>query len=101
MKMSSALIERTLSQFDAQPIPDNHPAVGQLNNLFGDHTFFLDGDGLSIVEPAGPAVDGHQEGKVVKLAGWNDESRSSLALHEPKLTDTVVELGPKAAGGKG
>ena len=40
MKLTSAEIERTLSQFEAQAIPDDHPVVPQLNSLFGgEHTF--------------------------------------------------------------
>ena len=58
MKKSSQMIERTLSQFEAQPVPDDHPAVTQLNRLFGDHTFFLDGSGRVIVEPAEPSEAG-------------------------------------------
>ena len=51
MKLTSAQIERTLSQFEAQAIPESHPVLTPLNELFGDHTFFIDSDGLSIVEP--------------------------------------------------
>lgn len=40
MKLTSAQVKRTLSQFEAQANPDNHPLVPQLSNLFGDHTFF-------------------------------------------------------------
>ena len=52
MRLTSALVERTLSQIEAEAIPDSHPAVPELNRLFGDHTFFLDSNGLNIVEPA-------------------------------------------------
>ena len=72
MKLNSALAERTQSQFDAQAIPENHPVVGQLNSLFGDHTFFLDAQGLNIVEPAGNADSGQKTAQVVKLAAWSD-----------------------------
>ena len=58
MKLNSAQVERTLSQFQGEAIPDNHPAVPQLNNVFGEHTFFLDRNGLSIVEPASAAGGG-------------------------------------------
>ncbi|HET9534814.1 MAG TPA: hypothetical protein VFP43_05660 [Mesorhizobium sp.] len=51
MRLTSAQVERTMSQSDAQPVPDDHPMVPKLNNLFGDHTFFLDSNGLSVVEP--------------------------------------------------
>jgi len=36
MKLTPTQVERTLSQFEAQAIPDDHPAVPQLNELFGD-----------------------------------------------------------------
>ena len=53
MKLNSTQVKQTLSQFQAEVLPDNHPAVAQLNNLFGDHTFFLDGGGLKVLEPTG------------------------------------------------
>jgi hypothetical protein len=56
MKLTSAQVWRTLSQFEAQALPDSHPMVPQLNELFGDHTFFLDSNGLNIVEPAGEVL---------------------------------------------
>ncbi len=96
MKLNSALVERTLSQVDAQAIPENHPVIPQLNSLFGDHTFFLDGNGLKIVEPAN---DGAQKGQVVKIAGWQDADRTSLVPHEPEATDVVVSLDGKSADG--
>jgi hypothetical protein len=51
MKLNSAQLERTLGQFEAQAIPDDHPVIPQLNDLFGEHTFLLDSHGLNIVEP--------------------------------------------------
>ena len=92
MKMSSQMVERTLSQFEAQPVPDDHPAVTQLNRLFGDHTFFLDGSGLVIVEPAEPSEGRAQSGVVVKLASWSDSGRISLAPHLPEVTDHIILL---------
>src|SRR4051794_36692315 len=73
VKLTSVFVERTLSQFEAEAIPDNHPAVPQLRGLFGDHTFFLDGNGLNIVEPAEPLQEGVQAGQVINLASWDDE----------------------------
>ncbi len=65
MKLTSAQIERTLSQFEAQAIPESHPVLTRLNELFGDHTFFVDSDGLSIVEPIdGPAPRRTQAARV-------------------------------------
>ena len=97
MKLSSARIERTLSQYEAQAIPENHPVVPQLNRLFGEHTFFLDSSGLSIVEPAAPATTGGQAGKIVHLAHWSEGNPTSLEPHDPEPTDVVVSLGPERA----
>jgi hypothetical protein len=91
MRLTSTQVERTLNQFDAQAIPDDHPVVAQLSDLFGEHTFFLDSNGLSVVEPAEP---GTETGKVVNLADWSDETLTSLAPHPPETTDVVVVLGP-------
>ena len=83
MKLSSEAVEQTLQQFEAEPLPDNHPAVAQLNQIFGDHTYFLDGAGLHIVELTEATDSGSQQG---------DESRTSLAPHTPEPTNMVIEL---------
>jgi hypothetical protein len=95
MRLTSTQVERTLRQFEAQLIPDNHPALPQLNRLFGDHTFFLDSNGLNIVEPAEPMQAGVEAGKVVNVANWTDSNLTSLAAHEPEATDVMVALGSK------
>jgi hypothetical protein len=58
MKLTSAQVERTLGQIEARAIPEDHPVVSQLNHLFGEHTFFLDFNGLNIAEPVEPAQTG-------------------------------------------
>jgi hypothetical protein len=93
MKLNSAQVQRTLGQFKARVIPDEHPAIAQLNDLFGEHTFFLDQHGLNIVEPVEAAEPAVERAKVVNLASWSDDdSRSELELHEPAVTDIVVTL---------
>jgi hypothetical protein len=95
MKLTSTQLERTLSQFKAEAIPEDHPVVPQLNRLFGEHTFFLDSSGLSIVEPAEARRPGTQSAKVVNIANWSDDDRTQLKAHEPEPTDIVVVLGSK------
>ena len=36
MKLTSTQIEQTLGQFEAEPIPEDHPMVPQLNEVFGN-----------------------------------------------------------------
>jgi hypothetical protein len=92
MKLNSAQVERTLSQFEADVIPDDHPAVPKFNKLFGEHTFFLNGDGLNVVEPNDCTTAGARAGTVVNLANWTDARLTSLAPHEPESTEIIVIL---------
>ena len=91
MKLNSAQVQRTLDQFEASVIPDEAPVIAKLNELFGEHTFFLDQHGLNIVEPV-EATGAAQSAKVVNLANWSDDNRSGLELHEPETTDVVITL---------
>jgi hypothetical protein len=85
MKLTSTQIEQTLGQFEAEPIPEDHPMVPQLNEVFGEHTYFVNSDGGGLA--------GVQSAKVVNLGEWSDDAPSALELHEPETTDLVVTLG--------
>lgn len=93
MKLTSAQVEQALSQFEAEAVPDDHPVIPRLNKLFGEHTFFLSGNGLNIVEPAENPRAETESAMVVNIASWNDASRTGLEPHEPEPTDVVVMLG--------
>ena len=92
MKMNTAQIRQTLHQYQAQALPAEHPLMPQLERLFGDHTYFLDGNGLNIVEPVEPEKTDGLHGVVVNLASWADEKAQSLQPHKPEATDRVVDL---------
>lgn len=94
MKLASAMIDQTLDQFEAEAIPDNHPAVPQLNKIFGDHTFFLDASGLNIVEPSDASRAAAPTWQVVKVASWSDPAKTSLSPHEPEPTDIIFAVEP-------
>ncbi len=99
MKLASAMIDRTLDEFEAEALPDNHPAVARLNEIFGDHTYFLDRSGLSIVEPADTSPVAAPAWQVVKIARWSDETKTSLSAHEPEPTDIVFAVQPNGRDG--
>jgi hypothetical protein len=94
MKLNSRQLEQTLSQFQAEVLPENHPALEQLNDLYGDHTFLLDGDGLNVLEPAETPEMEAQAGEIVSLASWSDATLTSLRPHEPERTGVLVVLEP-------
>ena len=73
--------------------PSRHPALPQLTQLFGQHTFFLDRTGLNILEPAEEESAADVRAcKVVNLASWNDANPPALEPHEPMPTEMVVRL---------
>ena len=92
MKLSSAQVDKTLAQFEAEVIPDDHPLVPKLNELFGDHTFFLDGNGLNVIEPNDRTQAAVPAGTVVNVANWSDAQLTGLVPHEPEQTQVVVIL---------
>lgn len=90
MKLNSVQVEQALSQIDAHVLPDDHPAMTQLTNVFGDHTFFLDEGGLKVLEPAEVPEMDVQSGEIVSLADWTDASLTGLTPHEPAPTGTII-----------
>jgi hypothetical protein len=93
MRLTPAQVQRILTQLEVKAIPDDHPGVPQLYELFGDHTFFLDRKGLNIVEPAETSHAGVQVGRIIRVADWSDAKLTKLAPHDPEPTDALVEFG--------
>ena len=93
MKLNTAQIEQTLTQLDGEAIPDQHPMLSQLERMFGEHTFFLDGKGLNIVEPLDEKSADGRLAVVINLADWADANATSLRPHTPESRDVVVDLG--------
>jgi hypothetical protein len=91
MKLTTKQMEHAAMELGAKIVPESHPLASQLTRIFGEHTFFVDDEGLDIVEFADPSTDGAMA-TVVKLAKWADAEHTRLAPHEPEVTDVLVEL---------
>jgi len=89
MRLNEAQVQKTLSQMDAHVLPEDHPVAAQLTDLFGDHTFFLDQNGLKVLEPTESEME---TGEVVSLADWSDPTLTSLMPHAPEMTGTIVQF---------
>jgi len=89
MKLSSEQVQRVEQRIDGQVVPDSHPLSPQLQREFGDHTFFLNPDGLTIVERS--PVD-RQVGEVVKLAGWTNGAHTELEPDVPESMPVAIQL---------
>jgi hypothetical protein len=93
MKLTAEQIDGVTSQFEAQAVPQDNRLIAELNNIFGEHTFFLDNNGLHIVEKlAEPEEAGAPTVRVVKLASWTDPDHRTLAAHPPEPTNLVINL---------
>ena len=90
MRLNDVQLKQTLNQMQAEVLPDGHPVTAQLTDLFGDHTFFLDQNGLKVLEPAETSENDVQTSQVVSLADWSDATLTSLKPHAPEPTGTVV-----------
>ena len=101
MKLNTAQVARTKRQLNIEALPDDHPLVPQLHQIWGEHTYFIDDKGLNIVEPVDAALDVPKSdgkdmgavGVVVNLANWTDSNPPKLEAHEPELTNSTVSLG--------
>lgn len=92
MKLSEDRIDAILTQLPGQVVPESSPATSQLIEVFGEHTFFVTERGLQVIEPAEGSAGNPTAGRVVKVAQWQDESRTNLVPHPPERTDIMVAL---------
>ena len=94
MKLNSTQLKQTLSQFQAEVLPEDHPALQQLSGIYGEHTFLLDSSGLNVLEPAETREKEGRTGEIINLASWSDATLTSLRPHEPEPTGVLVVLEP-------
>jgi hypothetical protein len=92
MKLNEVQISKTLSQFRAQVLAEDHPAVAKFCELFGHHTFFLDARGLSVLELLEVPGMEPQDGEVIRLAEWSDADFTKLTTHQPEPTGVIIRL---------
>ena len=92
MKLNSTQIEQTLTQFNARVIAEDNPTIAELNDLFGDHTFFLDARGLNVLELIQLPQMEPESGEVINIADWSDATLTKLRTHRPEPTGIVIRL---------
>ncbi len=90
MKLDAAQLLTVENGLGIKSIPDDSPAVTQLADAFGPHTFFLDTVGLCVFE--NDPSDASKNGLLIRLAKWNKD-QTSLEGHEPEAYNTDVNLG--------
>ena len=100
MKLDDQQLTIIENQTGTKPLPVDDPAVAQLSGHFGEHSFFLDPNGLYIFE----AVDlpdteaGTAPALLIQIAEWTDEEKTSIGPIEPKPADLIIDLAQEIAG---
>lgn len=94
MILSTDQIEQIRDRLGIVPVPADYPGLGELQKVFGDHSFYLTADGLHIWEHANDV--GGAKVVAVKVASWANEDKSDLAVHTPEVTDVTVDLAADA-----
>ena len=97
MKLSALHTAQAARQLDSWVVPETHPVNPSLCETFGDHTFFLDSEGLVIAEPSeSEDADAAELARIVKLAAWADDARTELAAHPREDTGLLIVLSEAA-----
>ena len=94
MKLSSQQVASVKRELGADPLDSNNPAVNELNNVFGEHTFYLATDGLFIVEPVESDQIPGEPAQIVRVAAWTDDDKKELQPVPPEATERVLDLTP-------
>ena len=91
MRLSEPQILRVVGESGATAIPADHPAASELESNFGEHTFFVDNDGLHVWDC--PSDTESESSKLVgmRVASWSKENKNALVPHEPIPTQVIQE----------
>jgi hypothetical protein len=79
-------------QLGAMVLADDHPLTHRFTELYGEHTFLLDDNGLNILEPNDAPLQ--STARVINLGSWTNDEHKELRIHKPLALAVEVELGP-------
>lgn len=91
MKLALQQIERIREQTGMDPIPQTEAVIEVLRNHFGDHTFYLDEEGLRIWESISEEGSSSEKLQGYRIASWAGEAKDSLVPHDPAPVGMVIE----------
>lgn len=98
MKLSSAQIAAVEQATGANPLPDEEPARAKLAEALGDHTFYVDQQGLVILESPEAAATPEDTLEIVRVGRWVEGKEQQLALTPAERTGQVLDLSAYRGG---
>jgi len=83
MKLTEPQIAQVKEQIGADPVPVG-PTSELLTKHFGDHTFYVDDEGLHVFQSEQAELEsGPCNILPVRVATWTNEKKDALAPHDP------------------
>ena len=99
MKLTDQQIADARDTLGVSPLPEDHPVMDQLQQAFGEHTFYLHQEGLSVFADQGEMQIPDGDPRLVLLAAWTNEDKTELGAVEPVISDHTLPSGaPDEAG---
>ncbi len=91
MKLSSPQIEKICSQTSLEVVREDGSAAAELSRHFGEHTFFVDPNGLFVVE----AENEGNKAQPLLVAEWGErtgDGQRQLLRTEPRAVGPELQL---------
>lgn len=92
MKLSTAQIAAVEQATGANPLPEEEPANAKLQEALGEHTFYVDQQGLVILESPDAAAAPDETLEIVRVGRWVEGDEQQLALTPAERTGQVLDL---------
>ena len=92
MKLTEAQIALIEKQLGSKALLEDDEAAISLRGNFGDHTFYLDPNGLYIFEKGNSPEHKGPFAVLVHIAEWTDDKRTALSPIEPDIRQVAVDL---------
>ncbi len=83
MRLSELQTQRVQEHTGASVVPDDNPSMPLLKQNFGDHTFFLDNEGLHVWEAVDDDPSDGAKLVGVRIASWSEGEEKALVPHDP------------------
>ncbi|HEX2256084.1 MAG TPA: hypothetical protein VHG92_05155 [Afifellaceae bacterium] len=95
MKLTEDQVTKVKDQTGLEPYPEDHPSTQALTDHLGEHTFYLDPNGLYVWEEIEAPEAGGRALAAIQLGEWHqkeEDGQQVIRLVEPKPTEALVDL---------
>lgn len=103
MKLTADQVGAIERHTGAIPIPEDNPANTSLVEIFGEHTFYADENGLHVLEQVEvPDFEG-DAAEVIQIAEWTSDTKDELSPIEPQRSGAILplqDMPDEASGGE-